>query len=542
MTATLAVSWNDTKRTGRLLAATCLGAAALLSLNSPAGYRAVAQASSDLASVIVRQQPGAGEAARAAVRAQGGHLGTDLSIIDGFSAEVPAGRIAEIEKAPAVASVSRDRPGRLLGYVYGNGIDHGLNPMADVTSSTGARDYWRAGFTGRGIDVALIDSGVVPVEGLTTEGKVVNGPDLTPESDSADTRYLDSYGHGTHMAGIIAGRDGAAVAGAYDSDRTDFLGMAPDARIVNVKVATGNGQTSDAVVIQALDWVVQHRQDSGLNIRVINLSYGGDNSLDPGHDALAQAAERAWKAGILVVAAAGNDGNHARQLMSPAYDPKLLAVGAACGNGAYATAAAYSSSGRRAPDVVAPGSHVVSLRDPGSFLDRTYGSSATVDSRFFRGSGTSQAAAVVSGAAALLFQEHPGAAPDKIKHLLTESTYRISGDGATVGHGDIELTRVLGRDVGKEPKPEARVNDNPVGSPALSGGWSGSSWSGSSWSGSSWSGSSWSGSSWSGSSWSGSSWSGSSWSGSSWSGSSWSGSSWSGSSWSGSSWSAAGWY
>src|SRR6202043_766850 len=98
----------------------------------------------------------------------------------------------------------------------------------------GATSAWDAGYTGKGVDIALIDSGVVPVNGLAAPGKIVNGPDFSFESGSRNLRYLDTYGHGTHIAGIIAGRDNAA-AGAYASDTTDFLGMAPDARIINLK-------------------------------------------------------------------------------------------------------------------------------------------------------------------------------------------------------------------------------------------------------------------------------------------------------------------
>src|SRR5512140_789844 len=139
--------------------------------------------------------------------------------------------------------------------------------MALVTESTGARAYWKAGYTGKGVDVAIIDSGIAPVNGLSTAGKVVLGPDLSIESQDVSTRYLDTNGHGTHLAGIIAGRDDAA-SGDYANDVTNFLGMAPDTRLLSVKVAASEGQTDVSQVIAAIDWVVQHKNDNGLNVRV----------------------------------------------------------------------------------------------------------------------------------------------------------------------------------------------------------------------------------------------------------------------------------
>jgi serine protease AprX len=233
----------------------------------------------------------------------------------------------------------------------------------------------------------------------------------------------------------------------------------------------------------------------------------------------------------------------------------------------------------RGVDLVAPGMHVQGLRVPNSYIDANY-PNGSIDGRYFRGSGTSEAAAITTGAVALILQKYPSATPDQVKALLTQTARTINarsqqqGAGelhlapaltaglpwarqcftASTGTGSLELARgsdhltangvILSgeQDIFGQPFDSAAMAAAEAARGSWSGGtWNGSSWSGSSWSGSSWSGSSWSGSSWSGSSWSGSSWSGSSWSGSSWSGSSWSGSSWSGSSWSGSSWSGASW-
>ena len=200
--------------------------------------------------------------------------------------------------------------------------------MSSTTDYTGAQAWWAAGYTGKGVDVALIDSGVAPVEGLDAPGKVINGPDLSLESQAPNLANLDTFGHGTFMAGLIA----ADAPDRADAGPDHYRGMAPDARIVSVKVATADGGTDVSQVIAAIDWVVQHRNDNGMNIRVLNLSYGTNSSQWYGVDPLAFAVEQAWDAGIVVVAAAGNSGYQGKgsspALANPAFDKRIIAVGA----------------------------------------------------------------------------------------------------------------------------------------------------------------------------------------------------------------------
>jgi len=196
-------------------------------------------------------------------------------------------------------------------------------------------------------------------------------------------------------------------------------------------------------------------------------------------------------------------------------------------------------------DVLAPGTHIVGLRDPGSYIDRNFGSTGSVTDTLFRGSGSSEATAIVSGAAALVLQQRPNLTPDQLKALLTSTGAMVSG-AKWQGKGQLNLAHALntytnfslptyvpGTGVGSLEL--ARGSNHLVmdgvaltgeqdlfGKPFTSATMATAEALGSSWSNGRWNGSSWSGSSWSGSSWSGSSWSGSSWSGSSWSGSSWS--------------------
>ena len=456
--------------------------------------------------------------------------------------------------------------------------------MFKTVKYTLAYKMWQAGYTGGGIDIALIDSGVVPVEGLTLPGKVINGPDLSFESQAENLRYLDTYGHGTHLAGIIAGKDAAvantAPADLYRASRDHFVGIAPDARLVNLKVADVNGAVDVTQVIAAIDWAVQHRHDNGMNIRVINLAFGTDSVQDHEVDPLSFAVEQAWKAGIVVVVAAGNDGASAL-LRNPATNPYVVAVGAYDTNGTNITGddfiADFTSCGNdeRTIDVAAPGRSILSLRAPGSLADETH-EDARIGDRLFKGSGTSQAAAVVSGAVALMLDHRPELTPDEVKALLVNTADPTANTGSPCGRKRmLDLRGILANEAPATVQVhtpatglgsiEAARGSNHVGdngvvlsgeqdifgnhwdgaswsmASAAGASWSGGVWNGASWSGASWSGASWSGASWSGLSWSGASWSGASWSSKSWSGASWSGLSWSGASWSSGSWSGASW-
>jgi serine protease AprX len=453
---------------------------------------------------------------------------------------------------------------RAAGYDPANDV----NSMASTTDYTGAQAWWAAGYTGKGIDVALIDSGVAPVDGLNTPGKVIYGPDLSLESQAANLTNLDTFGHGTFMAGLIAGRDAALTAPYAQAPASAYRGMAPDARIVSVKVATADGGTDVSQVIAAIDWVVQHRRDDGLNIRILNISYGTNSSQWYGVDPLAFAVEQAWDAGIVVVAAAGNSGFQTKgsspALANPAFDKRILAVGSSDSMGTATladdtvpdfSAAAKTGSARR-PDCVAPGAHLQGLRVPNSYIDAHVSAAAMLDERFMRGSGTSESAAITSGAAALILDKFPGATPDQVKRLIMTGAYDLPGQSdRQMGSGELRLGAILSAPLpiyvqaiaparGGGLLEDARGSDHLTRDGVVLKGEQdifGKSFNSAAMAVLEAAGNSWSGNSWSGSSWSGSSWSGNSWSGSSWSGSSWSGSSWSGSSWSGSSWSTAGW-
>ncbi|WP_331272308.1 S8 family serine peptidase [Motilibacter aurantiacus] len=440
-----------------------------------------------------------------------------------------------------------------------------------ITQQLGAQHEWGKRITGAGVDVALIDTGVTPVAGLSIPGKVVNGPDLSFDSQSGGTRSLDGYGHGTHMAGIIAGVDTSLPS---NGDKP-FVGVAPGARIVNVKVGAADGGVDVSQVIAGIDWVVQHRRDHGLNIRVINLSYGTSSQQSYLLDPLARAVENAWRAGIVVVAAAGNDGAASTSLTMPAVDPFVLAVGATDHQGTAALkddrVADFTNPGTdaRRPDLVAPGKSVVSLRVPGSVADVDHPEGLVTGDetgRFFRGSGTSQATAVVSGAVALLLQQNPQLTPDQVKRVLQITADKLPAEPSPAqGAGLLDIDGAVSAGVPSAASSqqayqqstglgslEASRGDSHVVDPetnavlsgevdALGGEWDGRRWSAQSFAGQAWSGGTWNGRRWSGAGWSGTGWESVQWTGANWTGIDWQGRRWSEMNWDGRRWSGRRW-
>ena len=589
--ATRGSSWT---RTASKVTAVLAATAAALVPTAGAAMAASAPARSTAAplSAVVQVVPGHLAQVEKEVVAAGGTVTRRMAALQTLSVQLTPAAAALLRSDSDVVSVVPDRRVKLAGASYDAAGD--ANSLLNIRQETGAQRVWDRS-TGAGVDVALIDSGVSPVQGLDAR-RVVNGPDLSFESNNKDLRYLDTFGHGTHMAGIILGSD--AARGAPSGDDA-FAGIAPSARLVSLKVADARGATDVTQVLAAIDWVISHKNDNGLNIRVLNLSFGTDSKQSYGKDPLAQAVEAAWAAGITVVTSAGNAGTSLGRLTMPAVDPFVLAVGASDSNGTVNnsddTVAGFSSQGDgiRNPDLLAPGRSVQSLRVPGSYIDNTYGSTGAINDRFFRGSGTSQSAAVVSGAAALLLSLKPNLTPDQVKAALVRSAdplpgvsaraqgagevnmlaaAKLAGDvggalqgfSTSSGDGSLDASRgsmrlslegkvldgerdIMGVKYDTKKAAKERTNGKAWtggtynGTELTGSSWAGSSWAGSSWAGSSWAGSSWAGSSWAGSSWASGTWSGSSWANSNWSGSSWAGSSWAGSSWAGSSWAGSSW-
>jgi serine protease AprX len=532
--------------------------------------------------VIVSGTSGALTSVERAVASVGGHVGRVLPVIHGVAASIPHTALAGLAGKPGVRAVTPDSTGRLMSVdpSLGYDVQGDEGSTYDIAQITHAKDAWNSKYTGKGVDVALIDSGVAPVTGLTS-GNVLDGPDLSFESQNPNLAHLDTYGHGTHMASIIVGRDQANTGSAYASGSThQYNGIAPDARLISIKVAANSGAVDVSQVIAAIDWVVAHAKDPGFNIKVLNLSYGTDSNQDPSVDPLDFAVENAWRAGIVVVVAGGNDGTNRQALADPANDPLVIAVGADDPNGTDSvgddTVPAFSQHGTstRHVDLIAPGVHVLGLRDPGSYIDQN-NPQAVVNSRFFRGTGTSQAAAVVSGLAAIYLSKYPTASPDQVKKaLMSTATAPNSVKSVFAGVGVPDVNKALGQHptyvqpstgaTGTGSLEAARgtshVNDGVAdltgeqdifGAPwngatwaaATSSGtaWNGGNWNGNTWTGNSWSGNTWTGNTWTGNTWTGNTWTGNTWTGNTWTGNTWTGNTWTGNAWTGNAWTGNAW-
>ena len=512
--------------------AAAAGASALLMLGAMAPLASATDDGPVVRVIVVSRS--AGHRASDNVNAHNGKNSTDLSIANAVAADVSAADLAQLRQDTDVEVVPNVQ-------VDVTGIaDTVRAPAAVYPVTTGASALNATGVTGKGVTVAVLDTGISRLPDFA--GRLVGGVDLSGEGDP----FKDSFGHGTFVAGLIAG-NGASSGGAY-------VGEAPGANLVSIKASGASGSTDLATVISGIQWAVQNR--GSLGIQVLNISMGAPPFPSSVTNPLDRAVEAAWNSGITVVASAGNTGPMNGTITSPGDDPLVITVGAIDDKGTAATAddtmTDFSAVGPTAidgwfkPDLVAAGRSVISLRVPGSTIDTLY-PSARIGTANFVGSGTSFSAAITSGAAALLKQLDPSNGnPDRIKgRLLGGAMKGPVGDPFVDGFGSMNVLNAS--QVKATLKQTAPTTATPVGATVslfvtgAGSAWNGSAWNGSAWNGSAWNGSSWNGSAWNGSAWNGSAWNGSAWNGSSWNYGAWDGSAWNGSAWNGSSWNGSAW-
>jgi serine protease AprX len=527
--------WPYVSRKGFALA----GASALLLLGTTAPL-AAARDEGPTTRVIVMSKysrtdgKGDSKAAKGNVAKHHGRLVDDLDVADSVVADVSADELANLANEPDVIVVPD-----VTVEVSGAADVAVRAPAAVFPQTTGANLLAANGVTGKGATVAVLDTGITKLPDFGN--RIKGGVDLSGEGNP----YLDSYGHGTFVSGLIAG-NGASSGGLY-------AGEAPGANLVSIKVSGASGSADLATVISGIKWAVNNRD--AYNIDVLNISMGAPPFPSSVTNPLDRAVERAWNNNIVVVTSAGNTGPNNGTITSPGDDPLVITAGALDDNGTAVNAddimTTFSAAGPTAidgwfkPDLVAAGRSVVSLRAPGSTID-VANPTARIGVANFVGSGTSFSAAITSGAAALLRQMYGKASPDRIKGaLLQAASPGPVGNPFVDGFGSLNVY-AASQSTGRinQVTPTVATPAGATVSLYLTGAasaWNGSNWSGSSWNGSSWNGSSWNGSSWNGSSWNGSAWNGSAWNGSSWNGSSWNGSSWNGSAWNGSSWNGSSW-
>jgi serine protease AprX len=487
--------------------------------------------------VIVQLRQGADvTAAKELVSAAGGQVTRELGLINGFGAELKAAQAVSLASAPGVEHVS------LNAAVKKAGADFHADDLA--TAYNGAiytQKAWDGKYTGKGVGVAVIDTGIAgdlpdfQVSQSDPTSRVIASAVVNPSASSSN----DGLGHGTHIAGLIAGNGYNRSNSGSGSTQGKYVGVAPEANLISVKAGDEHGGATVLDVIDGLQFVVDYKND--YNIRVVNLSLRSTEAQSYTTDPLDAAVEAAWFNGITVVVAAGNEGTEANAVSyAPANDPYVITVGGTNDNGTKKvdddSVASWSSRGVTQdgflkPDILAPGARLVSTLAPGSDYASLCPECIT-DGDYFRVGGTSMAAGVVSGVVADIIQAKPTWTPNQIKGTLTkkdrgrEIKKVTTAAGVTVSGTQLEQadaaslspTSIVGRLVAVDkviglgkPDPAANTNltSNTLVDPATGAidyeraSWSRASWSEAadvlraSWSRASWSRASWSRASWS---------------------------------------------
>jgi serine protease AprX len=388
------------------------------------------------------------------VLSRGGKIKTELGQFKGGAYTMPVSALTDLASDPDVVYISPDR--RL------NGATQSAIP-ATLDYHTAAIDAPAAsaeGLNGAGVGVALIDSGITLNSDISLFNVIYNQDFTGAFLGSA----ADQFGHGTHVSGILAGT-GAASAGPKFI--YTFHGIAENVNLINLRVLDQNGAGTDSQVIAAIQQAIALK--SLFNIRVINLSLGRPVWESYTTDPLCQAVEQAWKAGIVVVVAAGNYGrdnnagtNGYGTITAPGNDPYVITVGAMNTKSTAArnddVIASYSSKGPALfdqvikPDLVAPGNRIISIYSPSEALRQEYPSNiipkslyetktgAAASDSYFILSGTSMAAPMVSGAAALMLQQSPSLTPDQVKARLMKTAFKNLQQYSTATDPDSGIT------------------------------------------------------------------------------------------------------
>ena len=366
--------------------------------------------------VIVQFKPQPRQKHFKRVRRKGGKEKRKLSVVRGGSFSIAARELAALAADPDIEFISEDRE-----------VTASLDYATPTVLANIAQEY---GWDGEGIGIAVIDSGIQSKhKDLKDKGpRIVYKESFVVNPDGTLDTANDKYGHGSHVAGIAAGN------GARSNET--YLGIAPKAALINLRVLDRNGKGTDSAVIAAIGRAIELKDQ--YNIRVINLSLGRPVYESYETDPLCQAAEAAWNAGIVVVVAAGNlgrddsfDNDGYGTITAPGNDPYVITVGAMKTNATASRAddliASYSSKGPTLvdhvvkPDLVAPGNRVVSLDgEKNSELADSFPENE-VGSYYFKLSGTSMATPMVSGTVALILQQNPNLTPDQVKARLMKT-------------------------------------------------------------------------------------------------------------------------
>jgi serine protease AprX len=388
-----------------------------------------------LQAIVQFNAPVSEATAQADARRVHGRVIGKLPIIHGLALALTAAQARSLATNPDVHAVSLNTtvatqslpPGVHFPVMPGSQSVSSSQLQTTYDETLGATALWKFGVTGTGVGVAVIDTGV---DGALPDFAGTNGQSrviVSAVDNPNATDATDGYGHGTDVAGIIAG-NGENRPGS-DPLHGQYIGVAPNANLISLKVSDQSGNATVLDVIYALQFAVDHA--SQYNIRVVNLSLDSATPQSYKTDPLDAAVEAAWMHGIVVVAAAGNRGNTPGAVQySPANDPYVITVGGVDENGSANptgdTIASWSSVGTtqdgfQKPDVYAPGAHIISVLAPNSVFATSNCGCTVGNGQYIQTSGTSMAAPAIAGLVADLLQLHPRWTPDQVKGVLTSS-------------------------------------------------------------------------------------------------------------------------
>jgi serine protease AprX len=359
----------------------------------------------------------------------GGKIKYELPLINALVAELPSKVIDEVAAQHMIQFINHD------AKVF--------KCMDNASVAVAGHLVHDVGYTGKGVGIAVLDTGVYPHDDLVKpNNRIIAFKDIVNNKSYP----YDDDGHGTHVAGIAAGS-------GYANKK--YMGIAPEANIIGVKVLdeTGSGSTSD--ILAGLQWVIDNKDK--YNIKVVNMSLGAPAEKSYREDPLARGAAEAARHGLTVITAAGNSGPNPRTITSPGISPSVLTVGAVDDNRTTSYEddfiASFSSRGPTTgglskPDIVAPGVDIMSLSNRGH-------------ASYVSHSGTSMATPMVAGTAALLYEKEPNISSSEVQSRLTGTAINIGDSIYSEGAGILNISGTLDLDKEEFQKPDEYKDENP---------------------------------------------------------------------------------
>lgn len=346
----------------------------------------------------------------------------NLSLINGFSITANLYTLKKLVK------------NSIVEHVW---LDHEVKALLDVaTPVTGAPQLWNSSNQGEGIGIAILDTGIYPHPDLTKpKNRIIAFKDFVKSKE----KPYDDNGHGTHSAGSAAG-NGFQSGGRYK-------GPAPEANLIGVKVLDRKGSGPASRIIKGIQWCISNK--NRYSIKIISLSLGAPAKQSSKNDPLCQAVKKAWNAGIIVCAAAGNTGPASKTINTPGIEPSIITVGALDDKNTITisddTVANFSSrgptiDGYAKPDLLAPGVKITSLKSPSSLIARTF---SNADNWYITLSGTSMATPICAGVTALLLKKYPELSPNQIKNRLKQTCRKLNISNNAQGAGLVNAVKAI---------------------------------------------------------------------------------------------------